>query len=186
MGTPEGIELGPRFGIAGVNRLARPRACLEDPLTPEERARFEAVAGKPAAAPPPAKPGEALRALVAESDPATRATLVGVLRGWDFEAAEAPTGTQALKALAAGRVDLLLVSLKLSELDGYDVIRGLRSYLRITGTFAVALTDSADVKDSVAALNLGADAVVPKARAAAEQWAAFLKPVARRLYERAG
>ena len=161
-------------------KAVRPNKSIEDPLDAEEKAKYESLLG-----PPPAPPGPAAspQGLVAEYDPRRRAMLAQMLKSWDMEVVEAASGTEALKALATKRVDMVLVDLKLPGHDGYEVIRGARSYLKLRDTVFIVLADAADPKDETTALNLGADVFFPKPTLP-DLLQARIKPLVRRMYDR--
>ena len=181
MPPPEEIERGPRTGIPGATPTIRPTVDLEAPLSESERLKYEALLGKPA---PVARASDGLSALIVDEDPNLRRDLTIILKGWGFDVAETPGGATALKALAGRHFDLLACDLKLQEMDGYTLVRGARSYLRIRETFIVVQTGMSDPKDEVAALNIGADAFFRKPHSRELLFARF-KPLVRRIYERA-
>nr|WP_204341838.1 response regulator [Micromonospora terminaliae] len=78
-------------------------------------------------------------------------------RGYDVEVAD--TGRAALKAAAGHPPDLVVLDLGLPDLDGTEVIRGLRGW---TGVPIIVLSGRAGSEDKVAALDAGADDYVTK------------------------
>jgi two-component system chemotaxis response regulator CheY len=70
---------------------------------------------------------ESVRILIVEDSPAMRQLLtMAVKKLPSVEVVEAPDGLAALKALAGGRFDLLLVDLNMPVLDGMKLIRRVR------------------------------------------------------------
>lgn len=98
------------------------------------------------------------RILLADSTPATRATIGGVLRRECFEVAEAADGEAALAAAVRVPVDLVLLDLDLRKLSGLDVLRRLRAM----STVPVVVLSARGEVDCVLALELGADDCVAK------------------------
>ena len=177
--SPEGeIERGPRIGIPGGAGVIVPRTRLEDPLTPEEHARYAAVlqgVTRPAPAEGPAVP----RGLVMEDDPYIRDIVGFVLRSWGFEVLESADGVEALRRLATTPVDVLVADLRLPGLDGYAVIRGARAFLRLDSMFIVVVTALPGEGPEIAALDSGGDVILRKPFKL-DRLAAYLKPIARR------
>src|SRR5262245_52443569 len=70
---------------------------------------------------------QTVRILIVEDSPAMRQLLTMAVKKRDrVEVVEAPDGLAALKALAAGRFDLLLVDLNMPVLDGMKLIKRVR------------------------------------------------------------
>lgn len=169
-------------GIPGGAKAVRPIRKIEDPLSDEEKAKYEALLGPP---PVPPGPAAAPQAIVVEDDPALRTLMVDVFKRWEMEVAGVGSGTEALKTLATQRIDLALVDLRLPGHDGYEVIRGARSYLKLRDTVIIAVSGLTDPKDETAALNVGADMFYRKPMTM-DLFEARLKPFVRRLYDKLG
>ena len=105
------------------------------------------------------QPGHAGRVLIVEDEPQlVRALAINLrARGWDV--VTAADGRGALRAAAERHPDVVLLDLGLPDLDGTDVIAGLRGWTRIPIIVLSARQDSAD---KVEALDLGADDYVTK------------------------
>ncbi|MFI2663503.1 response regulator [Micromonospora carbonacea] len=99
------------------------------------------------------------RILVVDDEPQIlRALRINLrARGYDVEVAE--TGAAALKAAAAHPPDLVVLDLGLPDLDGVEVIRGLRGWTTVP---IIVLSGRAGSEDKVAALDAGADDYVTK------------------------
>ncbi len=66
--------------------------------------------------------------LVADDEPAIRRLLRTILATQGYSVTEAHTGNRALEAASASpRADLLLLDLTLPDMDGFKIIRELRS-----------------------------------------------------------
>src|ERR1700749_1829419 len=81
------------------------------------------------------------------------------LRARHYEVATAATGAQALEYAGAHPPDLVILDLGLPDLDGVDVIGGLRGW---TDVPIIVLSGRADSADKVEALDAGADDYVTK------------------------
>ncbi|WDZ82820.1 response regulator [Micromonospora cathayae] len=99
------------------------------------------------------------RILVVDDEPQIlRALRINLrVRGYDVTLAE--TGAAALKAAAGHPPDLVVLDLGLPDLDGVEVIRGLRGW---TSVPIIVLSGRAGSADKVAALDAGADDYVTK------------------------
>jgi len=103
--------------------------------------------------------GEA-RLLVVEDEPTILELLSGSLRFAGFDVVTAASGTEALRAAARVRPDLILLDVMMPDGDGFEVLRQIRSGgPRIPVIF---LTARGTVHDRVAGLTLGGDDYVTK------------------------
>ncbi|WP_250035085.1 response regulator [Paractinoplanes maris] len=99
------------------------------------------------------------RILVVDDDPQILRALRINLRARQYEVDVAADGASALKAAAAHSPDLVVLDLGLPDLDGTDVIRGLRGWSTVP---IIVLSGRAEGTDKVAALDAGADDYVTK------------------------
>ncbi|WP_432483103.1 response regulator [Kineococcus esterisolvens] len=99
------------------------------------------------------------RVLVVDDEPGLRRALAINLsaRGWEVTAVG--DGASALEAAASSPPDVVLLDLGLPDLDGLDVIAGLRGWSDVPIIVLTARTSSADTVD---ALDAGADDYVTK------------------------
>ena len=97
--------------------------------------------------------------LVVDDSPQIRATLRLNLRARDYEVVLAPDGGGALAGAADWHPDLVILDLGLPDLDGIDVIRGLRGRSRVP---IIVLSGRAGADDKIEALDAGADDYVTK------------------------
>jgi two-component system, OmpR family, response regulator len=100
------------------------------------------------------------RLLVVEDEPTILELLSGALRFAGFEVTTATAATAALKAVAAGRPDLIVLDVMLPDQDGFQVLRRLRS--QGSDVPVVFLTARDAVADRVTGLTLGGDDYVVK------------------------
>lgn len=85
-----------------------------------------------------------------------------LLRGKDYEVITAQSGVQALEMAEERKPDLILLDIMMPEMDGYEVLARLRakdSTKDIKIVMLSALANDADIKN---AMDLGADAYLPK------------------------
>ena len=126
-----------------------------------------------------AEPGtldQVTRVLVVDDEPQIlRAPRIN-LRVRSYEVDTAATGAQALETAARHPPDLVILDLGLPDLDGVEVIEGLRGW---TTAPIIVLSGRADSMDKVEALDAGADDYVTKPFAM-EELLARMRAAARR------
>jgi len=99
------------------------------------------------------------RILVVDDDPQILRALRINLRARAYDVDVAADGAGALHAAAAHPPDLVVLDLGLPDLDGADVIRGLRGWTTVP---IIVLSGRSEGTDKVAALDAGADDYVTK------------------------
>jgi two-component system, OmpR family, KDP operon response regulator KdpE len=99
------------------------------------------------------------RVLVVDDEPQILRALRINLRVRDYQVDVAATGTEALQMAARHPPDLVILDLGLPDLDGVEVIEGLRGWTKAP---ILVLSGRADSTDKVEALDAGADDYVTK------------------------
>jgi two-component system, OmpR family, KDP operon response regulator KdpE len=99
------------------------------------------------------------RVLVVDDEPQILRALRINLRVRDYEVHVAATGTEALEVAGRYPPDLVILDLGLPDLDGVEVIQGLRGWTRAP---IIVLSGRTDSLDKVEALDAGADDYVTK------------------------
>ncbi|MET8306260.1 MULTISPECIES: response regulator [unclassified Micromonospora] len=117
------------------------------------------------------------RILVVDDEPQILRALRINLRARRYDVDVAGTGAAALKAAASHPPDLVVLDLGLPDIDGVEVIRGLRGW---TAVPIIVLSGRAGSEDKVAALDAGADDYVTKPFGV-EELLARIRAVTRRL-----
>jgi two-component system, OmpR family, KDP operon response regulator KdpE len=97
--------------------------------------------------------------LVVDDEPQILRALQINLRVRDYQVYTAATGAEALEQASRHPPDLVILDLGLPDLDGVEVIEGLRGW---TSAPIIVLSGRADAVDKVAALDAGADDYVTK------------------------
>lgn len=97
--------------------------------------------------------------LVVEDDPQLLRALTINLRARGYDVRGVGDGTTALSAAAAELPDLVILDLGLPDMDGVEVVGGLRGW---TGVPIIVLSARDGQRDKVAALDAGADDYVTK------------------------
>jgi two-component system KDP operon response regulator KdpE len=99
------------------------------------------------------------RVLVVDDEPQILRALAINLRARHYEVVTAATGTDALKQAAERPPDLVILDLGLPDMDGVEVIGGLRGW---SSAPILVLSGRSDSSDKVHALDAGADDYVTK------------------------
>lgn len=99
------------------------------------------------------------RLLVVDDYEMNRDALARRLRRCGFEVEEADGGRSALEMIPGGRYDLMLLDIMMPEVDGFEVLRQVRSFSQLPIIVVTAQDSSADV---VAAFRLGANDHISK------------------------
>lgn len=99
------------------------------------------------------------RILVVDDEPELRSMLGRYLRNEGFEVAEAVTGAEALQRVRDGSPDLVILDVGLPDMDGFEVLRRLRTSSDVA---VIMLTAHTEEIDRVVGLSVGADDYVTK------------------------
>jgi two-component system cell cycle response regulator DivK len=102
------------------------------------------------------------RILVVEDQPDNRQIIRDVLAPTDYEITEAQNGEQALVAISKQRPDLILMSIQLPIMDGYEVTRQIRADPSLRSIPIIALSSHALNGEKQTAQAAGCDAYVPE------------------------
>jgi len=101
-----------------------------------------------------------MKLLVVEDEERIASFLVKGLRAQGYAVDRVATGTEALQATASGEFDLVVLDLRLPDVDGLEVLRGLRrGRKRIP---VIILTARGEIGERVEGLDLGADDYLTK------------------------
>src|SRR6267378_4687613 len=101
------------------------------------------------------------RILVVDDVPRNVRLLEAVLTGEGYEVVSAGSGADAIEAIAANPPDLVLLDIRMPDMDGYEVCRRLRAD-PAAQFLPIVMVTSAEGEERVAALEAGADDFVAK------------------------
>ncbi|NNN34245.1 response regulator [Streptomyces sp. S3(2020)] len=99
------------------------------------------------------------RVLVVEDDPQLVRALIINLQARRYGVDAAPDGATALRLAAARQPDVVMLDLGLPDMDGVEVIKGLRGWTRVP---ILVLSARQASEEKVAALDAGADDYITK------------------------
>jgi DNA-binding response OmpR family regulator len=104
--------------------------------------------------------GSANRVLIIEDDDQVLGYLSAILRESGLNPVEAPDGETALALVELSQIDLLLLDVHLPGMDGFEVLRKVKS--RTPGLPVVMLTGAASIPEAVQAVKEGVDDYLAK------------------------
>jgi two-component system KDP operon response regulator KdpE len=99
------------------------------------------------------------RVLIVDDDPQLVRALSINLRAREYQVAAASSGAAALKVAGRNPPDVVILDLGLPDMDGVDVVRGLRGWLTAP---IIVLSARVGQRDKVDALDAGADDYLTK------------------------
>jgi two-component system, cell cycle response regulator DivK len=102
------------------------------------------------------------RILVVEDQPDNRQIIRDMLAGTDYEITEAEDGQQALAAVAKQQPQLILMSVQLPNMDGYEVVRQIKADPALRSIPIIAVTSHALNGEEQTARAAGCDDYVPE------------------------
>ena len=108
----------------------------------------------------PAAQAPSPRLLVVDDEPNIRELLSASLRFAGFEVTAVGTGREAVDAATSGQPDLMVLDVMLPDMDGFEVLRKIRSGRRQVPVLFLTARDGTE--DKVAGLTLGGDDYVTK------------------------
>jgi len=180
LGAIELPETQARFRqLGGDARVAKPAMPeeLQAAILLALEGRKPVVAPAPALAPRAVRPG--LRVLVAEDNDLNQELMRQLLATRGHEVTIAADGRSTLAQIESSAFDVLLLDVRLPEIDGFGVIKAIRQRERDTGghLHVVATTARARQADREACLAAGMDDFLAKPISAAALWSVLDRAV---------
>lgn len=105
-------------------------------------------------------PDRRQRLLIAEDDPSIRRLLIVSLRTQGYQTVEACDGSQALEAMRAGQVDLVVLDLMMPKVSGFDVLAQRAADPKLRKIPVIVVTAARG--DAVTKILGGISALLPK------------------------
>jgi CheY-like chemotaxis protein len=100
------------------------------------------------------------RILVVDDEDALRTVLSSELEGEGYQVASAADGEEAIKLLGGQQFDLILLDIKMPNVDGFEVLKFVKQ--QAPKTKVIMLTGFADLKNAIESKKLGAEDFVSK------------------------
>ncbi len=97
---------------------------------------------------------EGAKLLVVDDEPLLRDSLCAILRRGGYQVQASASGQDALAALMAGGIDLILLDLHLGDIDGLDLLGMIRG--ASINTAVIVISGDSMVESAIGALRLGA------------------------------
>lgn len=107
---------------------------------------------------PAAARGEGRRLLIVDDDEAVLKSLADYFERLGYAVVRAPTGRAGITAYQQQRPDLVILDLKLPDIDGLQVLEALRQFRAVV----ILLTGYGDIPTAVRAMQLGAENFLTK------------------------
>jgi DNA-binding NtrC family response regulator len=98
--------------------------------------------------------------LVVDDEDALRTVLSAELNSEGYDVGTAADGTQALSELQRTKFDLVLLDIKMPNMNGFEVLKVIKE--KHPGTKVIMLTGFADLKNAIESKKLGAEDFVSK------------------------
>ncbi|HAN45104.1 MAG TPA: hypothetical protein DCQ32_00940, partial [Cyanobacteria bacterium UBA8156] len=106
--------------------------------------------------------GRPPQVLVVDDNPENRAIVVGLLQPLGCVVEQAEHGLAAFARLAANRPDLMILDLVMPVMDGFEVLRRLRSDAHYQDLPVIVSSASVSAQDRASSLAAGSNAFLPK------------------------
>ena len=100
------------------------------------------------------------RILVVDDEDALRTVLSSELEGEGYTVASAADGSEAIEILKKDEFDLILLDIKMPNVDGFEVLKFVKE--THPETKVIMLTGFADLKNAIESKKLGAEDFVSK------------------------
>src|SRR5688572_29246854 len=100
------------------------------------------------------------RLVVVDDEPNIRELLAASLRFAGFEVVAVESGEQAIRSVERHRPDLLVLDVMMPGMDGFEVVRRIRSAGRVMPVLFLTARDATE--DKITGLTLGGDDYVTK------------------------
>lgn len=102
--------------------------------------------------------GEGRRVLIVDDDEAVLSSLSEYFERLDYEVIRASTGKQGITGVQSQHPEVVILDLKLPDMDGLQVLEALRP----SGVMVILLTGYGDIPTAVRAMQLGAENFLTK------------------------
>lgn len=100
------------------------------------------------------------RILVVDDEDALRTVLSAELHSEGYDVGTGADGLEALAELQKVKYDLVLLDIKMPNMNGFEVLKVIKE--KYTGTKVIMLTGFADLKNAIESKKLGAEDFVSK------------------------
>ena len=105
---------------------------------------------------------ERQRILLVEDEPLIRKVVAMYVRGLGYEPVETDSGLSALAMVGSGQIDIVLLDLGIPDIDGFEVLRRIKSDKNLSHIPVIITTVRDDKETIIRCLNLKADDYIIK------------------------
>jgi DNA-binding response OmpR family regulator len=95
--------------------------------------------------------------LVVDDDPDVATIIEGILRAGEYEVRAVSRGHELFPKLQAEKPDLIILDVKMPEMDGFEVLKRLKSSPETASIPVIMLTGKGQYQDVLTGYALGAD-----------------------------
>lgn len=150
--------------IDNLGRLTSERLELSTPLPPQvlDAGRFPGHPDEPPSAHPRVTSLAWGKVLVVDDNEVNRDVLGRRLEREGYRPTMAASGVEALAMLAAARFDLVLLDIRMPEMDGFEVLRRMKASPAMMDIPVVLISALDDMSSAARGIEMGAEEVLPK------------------------
>jgi len=98
-----------------------------------------------------------MRVLLIDDEPFYFKLLRGALKEAEYNLEYAKSGSEGLAKISSYEPDMLIVDLKLPEMDGFEIVKRLRQDPKFSHTPVIVITSADELSEKLKAFELGAD-----------------------------
>lgn len=103
-----------------------------------------------------------IRVMVVDDDAGYARLLVDCFSGLGFDVLYVESGEKALAAISTFQPEIILLDIRMPEMDGFEVCRSIRRNPLYASTIIIMLTSLGEVEDKIKGLDIGANDYVVK------------------------
>ncbi len=100
--------------------------------------------------------------LIVEDEPETANLLETYFRAQGYQVLTASSGEEAISLAQTHAIDLIILDIRLPDIDGFEVYRQLRAHRRARETPVIFLTEKRERESRLTGLEMGAHDYIPK------------------------
>jgi DNA-binding response OmpR family regulator len=103
-----------------------------------------------------------IRVMVVDDDAGYACLLVDCFAGLGFHVLYVDSGSKALAEISAFQPEIILLDIRMPEMDGFEVCRSIRKNSQFANIIIIMLTSVGEVEDKIKGIDIGANDYVVK------------------------
>jgi DNA-binding response OmpR family regulator len=107
-------------------------------------------------------PAASIRVMVVDDDAGYAQLLIDCFSGLGFDVLYVESGQKALAELQAFRPEIILLDIRMPEMDGFEVCQTIRQQSQYANVIIIMLTSVGEVEDKIKGIDIGANDYVVK------------------------